>query len=114
MGRRSEERRRSSGGRSRKRPRDEGLQVPDVHELLAALQTHGMSAEEGETPGAQFILQLYERLQAGESLRQASGHRGPSLSQADTVRTFTALGKDIITVWVSHFVYIHILSTDCC
>ena len=72
----------------------DGLQTPDVRQLLfAALESHGMSEETGESPGAKFILQLYERLQAGESLVQASGRRETSLEQADTVRTFTVSGK---------------------
>ena len=88
--------RRRKGGKRRSGGEDishVGLKTTDVQELLAALESRGMSAEEGETPGAQFILQLYEKLQTGETLRQASGHRGTSLRQADTVRTFTASGK---------------------
>ena len=70
--------------------------TPDVSELLAALESHGMDPQEGQSPAAQYILQLYERLQHGESLPEASGHKGRpgNLRHADTVRTFTASGKN--------------------
>ena len=83
-----------SGNNEQESPRL--LKAPDVKQLLAALQSHEMTQDKGKNPASLFILQLYRKLQAGESLIQASGLKTTSLNQADTVRTFTALGKIFI------------------
>ncbi len=45
------------------------------------------------SPGTEFLLRLYERLRAGESLGDASGHRALN-HRADTVRTFAPAGNN--------------------
>ena len=88
-----------------------GLQTPDVRQLLAALESRGMSEEKGGSPGAEFILQLFERLQAGESLVQALGGKETSLKQADTIRTFTVSGEKSFFDFKSSLWYMRIFIT---
>ena len=69
-------------------------QSSDVHKLLATLKSHGISTKEVNTPEILFLLQLYQKLQAGETLTQTSGHRRGSLKQTNTIQTFSATGMN--------------------
>ncbi len=118
---------REDGGTSRNSARSKGVMYPVPREerpgpgAAAATFPAGergypgnQPQEEVVSPGMEFILGLYERLQAGQTLEEASGHRGATvLSSADTVRTFAAAGEtrkrcffvggglktDIVFVW---------------
>ncbi len=68
-----------------------GDRDPAIDDLLASLTEHGIQSEK---PSAHFLLGLYERLQRGEDLPEATGQaHDDSVKQADTIRSFTAQGK---------------------
>ena len=61
---------------------------------MAALKSHGISTKEVDTHETMFLLQLYQKLQAGEILTKTSGHRRGSLRQTNTIQTFSTAGMN--------------------
>ena len=81
-------------------PKSESLSNLDLQHIVERLHNNVNSRHRPLEAPVRYLLEVFGRLQAGQGLSEASGHpyKSPSISTADTVRSFNTRGRHAYNV----------------